>query len=75
MIEVTPTSVKMYESTCANQDCVRQGTVSLENYKQRVLQNMIICLPNEVMLELYTAEELAALLRNMTGYVGEEINK
>ena len=75
VIEVTPTSVKMYESSCDNQDCVQQGTVSLENYKQRVLQNMIICLPNEVMLELYTTEELAQLLLSMLDYTGEETNE
>ena len=72
VIEVTPTSIKMHESSCDNQDCVEQGTVSLENYKQRVLQNMIICLPNEVVLELYTPEEVAQLLRSLVGYTGED---
>ena len=72
VIEVTPTSIKMHESSCDNQDCVEQGTVSLENYKQRVLQNMIICLPNEVVLELYTPEEVAQLLLSLVGYTGEE---
>ena len=75
VIEVTPTSIKMHESSCDNQDCVEQGTVSLENYKQRVLQNMIICLPNEVVLELYTTEELAQLMLSMLDYTGEETNE
>ncbi len=75
VIEVTPTSIKMHESSCDNQDCVEQGTVSLENYKQRVLQNMIICLPNEVVLELYTTEELAQLMLSMLDYTGEEANE
>ena len=75
VIEVTPTSIKMHESSCDNQDCVEQGTVSLENYKQRVLQNMIICLPNEVGLELYTTEELAQLMLSMLDYTGEETNE
>ena len=48
VIEVTPDSVRMYESSCDNQDCVEQGVVSLENRQKRVLQNMVICLPNEV---------------------------
>ena len=75
VIEVTPTSVRMYESSCDNQDCVEQGTVSLENYKKRVLQNMIICLPNEVVLELYTPEELTELLLSMLADSGEAVNE
>lgn len=74
-IAVTPDSVRMYESSCDNQDCVEQGVVSLENKDQRVLQNMIICLPNEVVLELYTPEELTALLLEMAGYTGEEADE
>lgn len=74
-IAVTPTSVWMHESTCDNQDCVEQGVVSLENYQSRVLQNMIICLPNDVMLELYTPEALTAMLLEMVGYTGEEANE
>lgn len=62
IIHVTPDSVCMKSSTCENQDCVQQGTVSLENYKDRVLYNMILCLPNQVYLELYTPEELISLL-------------
>ena len=57
-IEVTPESIRMAESSCDNQDCVEQGVVTLDNKSQRVLQNMIICLPNEVVLELYTYDEL-----------------
>jgi len=57
-IHVTPDSVWMEHSTCDNQDCVDQGTVSLENMNSRVLGNMIICLPNEVVLELHTPETL-----------------
>lgn len=74
-IEVTPDSIKMHASSCDNQDCVEQGVVSLENRSKRVLQNMIICLPNEVVLELYTPEEIAALLLSMAGYTGEEGNE
>ncbi len=63
-IAVTPTSIVMHASTCDNQDCVYQGEVSLENRADRVLQNMILCLPNEVILGLYTQDELAEM-----GYV------
>ncbi len=62
VIHVTPDSVCMKSSTCENQDCVQQGTVSLENYKDRILYNMVLCLPNQVYLELYTPEELMSLL-------------
>lgn len=72
VIEVTTDSMKMYESSCDNQDCVEQGLVSLENRADRVLQNMVICLPNQVVLELYTPEEVAQLLLSMAGYTGEE---
>ena len=71
VIEVTPESVRMYESSCDNQDCVEQGIVSLENRSDRVLQNMIICLPNEVVLELYTKDEVAQLLLSMLENAGE----
>ena len=57
-IHVTPDSVFMEHSSCENQDCVDQGTVSLDNMNNRVLGNMIICLPNEVVLELHTPETL-----------------
>ena len=75
VVEVTENSVKMHSSTCDNQDCVLQGTVSLENRADRVLQNMILCMPNEVVLELYTEEEVAALLLDMAGYTGEDANE
>lgn len=75
VVEVTPTSVLMHSSTCDNQDCVLQGEVSLENRNDRVLQNMILCMPNEVVLELYTADEVTALLLEMAGYTGEEADE
>lgn len=60
VVAVTADSVTMHSSTCDNQDCVYQGTVSLQNRADRVLQNMILCLPNEVVLALYTEEEVLA---------------
>ena len=75
VIEVTPDSVVMHSSTCDNQDCVLQGVVSLQNRADRVLQNMILCMPNEVVLELYTEEEVAGLLLSMADYTGEEGNE
>ena len=52
----------MKSSPCDNQDCVKQGEVTLANKDERILSNMIICLPNQVVLELYTPEELLELL-------------
>lgn len=62
VIHVTADSVCMKSSTCENQDCVQQGTVTVENYKERILYNMILCLPNQVYLELYSPEDFATLL-------------
>lgn len=59
---VTRDSVVMTSATCENQDCVREGAVTAENRGKRVLGNMIVCLPHGVTLELYTYEELEALL-------------
>lgn len=59
-VHVTRDSVWMEHSTCDNQDCVEQGTVTLDNMETRVLYNMIVCLPNEVVLELHTPETLAS---------------
>ncbi len=47
----------MHASNCDNQDCVHQGKVTLDNRENRVLMNMIICLPNRVVLTLLDAQE------------------
>lgn len=57
VVKVTEESVKMFSANCDNQDCIYQGEITLENRNTRVLQNMIICLPNHVVLELLTPEE------------------
>ena len=62
VVHVTPDSVQMASSTCENQLCVEEGIVTLENKGTRILGGYIICLPNEVTLELYGREELEALL-------------
>ena len=59
-IHLTPNGVFMESATCDNQDCVHQGMVTLDNMEIRALQNMIICLPNQVYLELYSIDELLA---------------
>ncbi len=72
VIHVTPDSICMQSSTCDNQDCVLQGTVTLENMSQRVLGNMVICLPNQVTLELFTPEGLSEALVSMGVVTGAE---
>ncbi|MBQ9252483.1 MAG: NusG domain II-containing protein [Clostridia bacterium] len=58
ILHVTPEGVYMESSSCENQDCIHQGTVTLENRNDRILYNMIICLPNQVTLQLFTPEEV-----------------
>ena len=56
VIHTTATSVVMHSSTCDNQSCIEQGVVTLDNMQNRVLGGLIICLPNEVILELVPPE-------------------
>lgn len=63
LIHLTPDGVYMEDSTCPGHDCVNQGMVTLENKDERILGNMIICLPNQVVLQLYTPEELLEMVR------------
>ena len=62
VIHLTPEGVYMEDSTCENHDCVQQGEVTLENRDERILSNMIICLPNQVMLALYTPDEVLEMM-------------
>lgn len=64
VVRVTKESIAMFSSTCENQDCVKQGAVTLENRDARALENMIVCLPNGVILELLTPEEAENILQN-----------
>lgn len=64
IVTVTPEGVYMKESTCDNQDCVDEGIVTLFNKTERILGNMIVCLPHRIMLELFTPEEVLALYSN-----------
>ena len=63
IIHLTPEGVYMEDSTCANHDCVQQGIVTLENREERILSNMIICLPNQVSLQLFTPEEVLQMVQ------------
>lgn len=61
VVVLFPEGAYMQSSTCENQDCVHQGQVTLSNKEKRALQNMILCLPNEVIIELYSPGEIAAM--------------
>lgn len=61
VICITTEGAYMHSSNCDNQDCVGQGVVTLENKDLRILGNWIICLPHQLSVELFTAEEALAL--------------
>lgn len=63
VIHLTPEGMWMEEASCEGQDCVGQGEVTLENRDERILYNMIICLPNQVLLQLYTPDELLEMMQ------------
>lgn len=60
-VHLSPEGVFMGAASCHNQDCVKQGLVTFENRDTRVLTNWVICLPNQVSVELYTPEEMNAM--------------
>lgn len=60
-VHLSPEGVFMGAASCHNQDCVKQGQVTFENRDTRVLTNWVICLPNQVSVELYTPEEMNAM--------------
>lgn len=62
VLHLTPNGFRMEESNCEGQDCVNMGEVTLENREERVLWNMIICLPHQLSLELITREEALAIV-------------
>lgn len=58
LLSVEDGVVSMMYSTCDNQQCVHQGSVSIDNRDLRALYNQIICLPNEVLLEVLDEGEV-----------------
>lgn len=57
VIRIENRGVFMQESTCRNQECIAQGVVTPENAGSRALGRWIICLPNEVSVELVPEEQ------------------
>ena len=58
VVRTTAEGAVMHFSTCDNQNCVQQKDVTLQNRDLRAMGNLIVCLPNEVVLELLTPEEV-----------------
>ena len=56
-VEVKDGAINMLDSTCPDQQCVDQGEITMDNYEQRILRNWIICLPNQVTIELVLEDE------------------
>ena len=56
-IHITPEYVVMEASPCENQDCIGEGEVNVNTYKDRILSTYIICLPNQVTIEMVPADE------------------
>ena len=61
VLHLTANGVWMEDSNCEGHDCILEGEVTLENREERVLWNMIICLPHQLSLELITREEAVQL--------------
>lgn len=56
-IEIKDGHVHMADSTCENQDCIRQGEMGEDNVDTRPLRGWIVCLPNQISIELRLAGE------------------
>ena len=56
-VQVKDGAIFMADSTCADGLCVSQGEMSPENYEDRPMLNWIICLPNQVTVQLRVDEE------------------
>lgn len=62
VLHLTANGVWMEDSNCEGHDCILEGEVTLENREERVLWNMIICLPHQLSLELITREEALQMI-------------
>lgn len=63
VLHLTPEGVYVEDASCENHDCMGQGIVTLENRDSRILGNMIVCLPNQVLVELFTPGEVQEMVR------------
>ena len=58
VVRTTQEGAVMHFSTCDNQNCVQQGEATLTNRDLRAMGNLIVCLPNQVVVELLDTEEV-----------------
>ena len=52
LVVIENCSVFVREADCNNHDCISQGSMNLDNYTQRFLGNLIVCLPHKLEIEL-----------------------
>ena len=52
--------VQMVSASCPKHECIQQGSLSLDNRDLRAMQSSIICLPNQVVLELLDERQASA---------------
>ena len=71
VIRMTPEGFCMTEANCEGHDCIEEGEVTLANRQERILENMVLCLPHQLMLNLYSPEEAAELSERLAGNGGE----
>lgn len=62
VLHLTPNGFWMEDANCEGHDCINEGEVTLENREERVLWNMVICLPHQLSLELITREEALQMI-------------
>ena len=63
VLHLTTNGFWMEDSNCEGHDCINEGEVTLENREERVLWNMVICLPHQLALELITRNEAEQMIR------------
>ena len=62
VLHLTPEGFRMEEANCEGHDCIGEGEVTLSNREERILWNMVICLPHRLSAELITRAEAEQLL-------------
>lgn len=61
IVRIADGAVSMASASCKNQQCLHQGSVTLENWTSRALGRKIVCSPNRVLVELALSGEDAVL--------------
>ncbi len=62
VLHLTPEGFRMEDANCEGHDCIGEGEVTLSNREERILWNMVICLPHRLSAELITRAEAEQLL-------------